>query len=141
MSRSFKVFKKRKEIFFNGRNITSCSNSTLEADVINIEIKPGIKNYFAKERIVPNSNESFSLFQENIGIINIIMNLIVLSFVFMNDVWCKKCDSGVDMQVLKNNTGLAVSFVLKCCICPCREKFSSLDYHEGNPNGNCKYQL
>ncbi|GFU26076.1 uncharacterized protein NPIL_407061 [Nephila pilipes] len=47
----------------------------------------------------------------------------------MNDVWCKKYDSGVDTKVLKNNSGLATSFILKCCICPYRVKISS-DYHE-----------
>ncbi|GFT74479.1 uncharacterized protein NPIL_49021, partial [Nephila pilipes] len=40
------------------------------------------------------------------------------------------CDNGMDMQVLKNNSGLAISFVLKCCVCPYRVEFSS-DYHEG----------
>ncbi|GFU11410.1 uncharacterized protein NPIL_323521 [Nephila pilipes] len=80
MPRSRKVFKKRKGTFFKGRNITSSSNSTLDAD---------------------------------------------------NDVRCKKCDNGMDMQVLKNNSGLAISFVLKCCVCPYRVEFSSSDYHEG----------
>ncbi|GFS67048.1 uncharacterized protein NPIL_230001 [Nephila pilipes] len=106
------------------------SNSTLDADVN--QIKAGIKNSCAKERKVPDSNESFSSFQGNIGIINVIINLNVLSFVFKNDVRCKKCDSGMDMQVLKNNSGLAISFVLKCCICPYRVEFSFSDYHGGN---------
>ncbi|GFT81256.1 DUF5641 domain-containing protein, partial [Nephila pilipes] len=42
-----------------------------------------------------------------------------------------KCDNGMDMQVLKNNSGLAISFVLKRCICPYRVECSSSDYHEG----------
>ncbi|GFS73726.1 DUF5641 domain-containing protein [Nephila pilipes] len=58
------------------------------------------------------------------------MNLNILSFVFKNDVRCKKCDNGMVMQILKNNSGLAISFVLKCCVCPYRVEFSS-DYHEG----------
>ncbi|GFS37748.1 uncharacterized protein NPIL_482341 [Nephila pilipes] len=37
----------------------------------------------------------------------------------------------MDMQVLKNNSGLAISFVLKCCICLYRAELSSSDYHEG----------
>ncbi|GFT94971.1 uncharacterized protein NPIL_569691 [Nephila pilipes] len=42
------------------------SYSTLDADVSNNEIKVGIKNSCAKEKKVPDSNESFSSFQENI---------------------------------------------------------------------------
>ncbi|GFS92671.1 uncharacterized protein NPIL_244281 [Nephila pilipes] len=131
MPRSRKVFKKRKGTFFKGRNFTSSSNSTLDADVSNNEIKTGIQNSCAKGRKVPNLNASFSTFEGNIGIINDIMNLNVLSFVFKNDVRSKKCDRGMDMQVLKNNTELAISFVLKCCVCSYRVEFSSSNYHEG----------
>ncbi|GFT71380.1 uncharacterized protein NPIL_531621 [Nephila pilipes] len=131
MPRSRKVFKKRKGTFFKGRNITSSSNSTLDADVSNNDIKTDIKNTCAKERKIPDLNASFSTFEGNIGVINAIMNLNILSFVFKNDVRCKKCDNGMDMQVLKNNSGLAISFVLKCCVCPYRVEFSSSDYHEG----------
>ncbi|GFT10274.1 uncharacterized protein NPIL_699141 [Nephila pilipes] len=131
MPRSRKVFKKRKGTFFKGRNITSSSNSTLDADVSNNDIKTDIKNPCAKERKIPDLNASFSTFEGNIGVINAIMNLNILSFVFKNDVRCKKCDNGMDMQVLKNNSGLAISFVLKCCVCPYRVEFSSSDYHEG----------
>ncbi|GFT23271.1 uncharacterized protein NPIL_648341, partial [Nephila pilipes] len=113
------------------RNITSSSNSTLDADVSNNDIKTDIKNPCAKERKIPDLNASFSTFEGNIGVINAIMNLNILSFVFKNDVRCKKCDNGMDMQVLKNNSGLAISFVLKCCVCPYRVEFSSSDYHEG----------
>ncbi|GFU05933.1 uncharacterized protein NPIL_565311 [Nephila pilipes] len=130
MPRSRKVFKKRKGTFFKGRNITSSSNSTLDADVSNNDIKTDIKNPCAKERKIPDLNASFSTFEGNIGVINAIMNLNILSFVFKNDVRCKKCDNGMDMQVLKNNSGLAISFVLKCCVCPYRVEFSSSDYHE-----------
>ncbi|GFT68308.1 uncharacterized protein NPIL_164961 [Nephila pilipes] len=131
MPRSRKVFKKRKGTFFKGRNITSSSNSTLDADVSNNDIKTDIKNPCAKERKIPDLNASFSTFEGNIGVINAIMNLNILSFVFKNDVRCKKCDNGMDMQILKNNSGLAISFVLKCCVCPYRVEFSSSDYHEG----------
>ncbi|GFS58872.1 uncharacterized protein NPIL_211451 [Nephila pilipes] len=130
MPRSRKVFKKRKGTFFKCKNIISSSNSTLDADVSNNEVKAGIKNSCVRERKVPYSNESFSSFQGNIGIINALMNLNVLSFVFMNDVRCQKYDSGMDMQVLKSNSGLAISFVLKCYICPYHVEFSSSDYHE-----------
>ncbi|GFU24216.1 uncharacterized protein NPIL_238921, partial [Nephila pilipes] len=131
MPRSLKVFKKRKGTFYYGRNITSSYNSTLDLDVSNNEIKAGIKNSCAKERKVPVLDKSFSSFQGNIGIINIIMNLNVLSFAFKNDGQCKICDSGMDIQVLKNNSELAISFVLKSCVCPYRVEFSSSDYHEG----------
>ncbi|GFS33786.1 uncharacterized protein NPIL_90771 [Nephila pilipes] len=50
-----------------GKNITSSSNSTLDADVSNNEIKTGIQNSCAKERKVPNLNASFSTFEGNIG--------------------------------------------------------------------------
>ncbi|GFT41792.1 zinc finger BED domain-containing protein 5 [Nephila pilipes] len=105
--------------------------TTLDADVSNNEIKTGIQSSCAKERKVPDLNASFSTFEGNIGIINAIMNLNILSFVFKNDVLCKKCNSSMDMQVLKNNSGLTISFVLKCCVCPYRVEFSSSDYHEG----------
>ncbi|GFT18787.1 uncharacterized protein NPIL_590991 [Nephila pilipes] len=49
----------------------------------------------------------------------------------MNDVQSKKCDSGMDVQVLKNNSELAISFILKCCIYPYRVEFSFSDYREG----------
>ncbi|GFU37832.1 uncharacterized protein NPIL_457411 [Nephila pilipes] len=90
MPRSRKVFKKRKGTFFKGRNITSSSNSKLDAD---------------------------------------------------NDVQCKKCDNGMDMQILKNNSGLAISFVLKCCSlkCPYRVEFSSSDYHEETKIATTRY--
>ncbi|GFU10876.1 hypothetical protein NPIL_648661 [Nephila pilipes] len=52
MPRSRKVFKKRKGTFCKGRNITSSSNSTLDADVSNIEMSVGIKNSCAKEEFL-----------------------------------------------------------------------------------------
>ncbi|GFT03541.1 uncharacterized protein NPIL_203481 [Nephila pilipes] len=64
--RSSKVFKKRKGTLFNGRNVTSSSNSTLDADVSNNDIKTDIKNSFAKERKIPDLNASFSTFEGNI---------------------------------------------------------------------------
>ncbi|GFV82097.1 uncharacterized protein TNCV_2789951 [Trichonephila clavipes] len=41
------------------------------------------------------------------------------------------CNSGLDMQVLKGKSGLAITFVLKCFTCPYRVEFSSSNFHEG----------
>ncbi|GFT71133.1 uncharacterized protein TNCV_3001511 [Trichonephila clavipes] len=59
------------------------------------------------------------------------MNLNILAFVFKNEVHCKMCNSGLDMQVLKGKSGLAITFVLKCFACPYRVGFSSSNFHEG----------
>ncbi|GFW00402.1 uncharacterized protein TNCV_692411 [Trichonephila clavipes] len=59
------------------------------------------------------------------------MNLNILAFVFKNEVHCKMCNSGLDMQVLKGKSGLAITFVLKCFACPYRVEFSSSNFHEG----------
>ncbi|GFU31920.1 uncharacterized protein TNCV_1111701 [Trichonephila clavipes] len=40
------------------------------------------------------------------------------------------CSSGLDMQVLKGKSGLAITFVLKCFALPYRVEFSS-NFHEG----------
>ncbi|GFY13862.1 uncharacterized protein TNCV_986341 [Trichonephila clavipes] len=58
------------------------------------------------------------------------MNLNILAFVFKDDVHCKMCNSGLDMQVLKGKSGLAITFVLKCFACPYRVEFSSSNFHE-----------
>ncbi|GFW87175.1 uncharacterized protein TNCV_5125291 [Trichonephila clavipes] len=59
------------------------------------------------------------------------MNLNILAFVFKNEVHCKMCNSGLDIQVLKSKSGLAITFVLKCFACPYRVEFSSSNFHEG----------
>ncbi|GFW88231.1 DUF5641 domain-containing protein [Trichonephila clavipes] len=48
-----------------------------------------------------------------------------------NEVHCKMCNSGLDMQVLKGKSRLAITFVLKCFACPYRVEFSSSNFHEG----------
>ncbi|GFU13083.1 uncharacterized protein TNCV_1445121 [Trichonephila clavipes] len=58
------------------------------------------------------------------------MNLNILALVFKNEVHCKMCNSGLDMQVLKGKSGLPITFVLKCFACPYRVEFSS-NFHEG----------
>ncbi|GFX59070.1 uncharacterized protein TNCV_3815041 [Trichonephila clavipes] len=59
------------------------------------------------------------------------MNLNILAFVFKKEVHCKMCNSGLDMQVLKGKSGLAITFVLKCFACLYRVEFSSSNFHEG----------
>ncbi|GFX70517.1 uncharacterized protein TNCV_874911 [Trichonephila clavipes] len=59
------------------------------------------------------------------------LKAIVLRTVGMNEVHCKMCNSGLDMQVLKGKSGLAITFVLKCFACPYRVEFSSSNFHEG----------
>ncbi|GFV72368.1 uncharacterized protein TNCV_638301 [Trichonephila clavipes] len=84
-----------------------------------------------KEKKIPNLNESFSSF--SVGIINAIINLNILEFVFKNEDHCKLCKSGVGMHVLKGKSGLAITFVLKCFACPYRVELSSSNFHEGTP--------
>ncbi|GFT72315.1 uncharacterized protein TNCV_3608841 [Trichonephila clavipes] len=89
------------------------------------------KQSCAKVKKIPDLNESFSSFGDSVGILNAIMNLNILAFVFKNEVHCKMCNSGLDMQVLKGKSGLAITFVLKCFACPYRVEFSSSNFHEG----------
>ncbi|GFT63374.1 uncharacterized protein TNCV_3696301 [Trichonephila clavipes] len=89
------------------------------------------KQSCAKEKKIPNLNESFSSFGDSVGILNAIMDLNILAFVLKNEVHCKMCDSGLDMQVLKGKSGLTITFVLKCFACPYRVEFSSSNFHEG----------
>ncbi|GFX47631.1 uncharacterized protein TNCV_3016501 [Trichonephila clavipes] len=95
------------------------------------EHAPVSKQSCAKEKKIPNLNESFSSFGDSVGILNTIMNLNIPAFVFKNEVHCKMCNSGLDMQVLKGKSGLAITFVLKCFACPYRVEFSSSNFHEG----------
>ncbi|GFT68646.1 uncharacterized protein TNCV_2759191 [Trichonephila clavipes] len=87
-------------------------------------------SHVQKEKKIPDLNESFSSFGDSVGILNAIMNLNILAFVFKNEVHCKMCNSGLDMQVLKGKSGLAITFVLKCFACPYRVEFSSSNFHE-----------
>ncbi|GFS58191.1 uncharacterized protein TNCV_1411541 [Trichonephila clavipes] len=41
------------------------------------------------------------------------------------------CSSGLDIQVLKGKSGLAITFVLKCCACPYHVEFYSSNFYEG----------
>ncbi|GFX08172.1 uncharacterized protein TNCV_4783861 [Trichonephila clavipes] len=59
------------------------------------------------------------------------LDIEILRTVGMNEVHCKMCNSGLDMQVLKGKSGLAITFVLKCFACPYRVEFSSSNFHEG----------
>ncbi|GFW29858.1 uncharacterized protein TNCV_3937251 [Trichonephila clavipes] len=133
MPRSQKVFKKRKGKYYPRKNTINSKVSTTDSK-LNAQASEHAhesKQSCAKEKKIPNLNESFSSFGDSVGIINSIMNLNILAFVFKNKVHCKMCNSGLDMQVLKGKSGLAITFVLKCFACPYRVEFSSSNFHEG----------
>ncbi|GFW15512.1 uncharacterized protein TNCV_4656521 [Trichonephila clavipes] len=154
MPRLQKVFKKRKGKYYPRKNTINSKVSTTDSklnaqaehahDTINSKVSTtdsklnaqaqhahDSKQSCAKEKKIPNLNESFSSFGDSVGIINAIMNLNILAFVFKNEVLCKMCNGGLDMQVLKGKSGLAITFVLKCFACPYRVEFSSSNFHEG----------
>ncbi|GFW94135.1 uncharacterized protein TNCV_1978751 [Trichonephila clavipes] len=138
MPRLQKVFKKRKGKYYPRKNTInsklSTTDSKLNAQALSLSLSEHAhdsKQSCAKEKKIPNLNESFSSFGDSVGILNAIMNLNILAFVFKNEVHCKMCNSGLDMQVLKGKSGLAITFVLKCFACPYRVEFSSSNFHEG----------
>ncbi|GFU30997.1 uncharacterized protein TNCV_3953301 [Trichonephila clavipes] len=134
MPRLQKVFKKRKGKYYPRKNTITSKVSTTERDCkLNAQAEHAhdSKQSCAKEKKIPDLNESFSSFGDSVGILNAIMNLNILAFVFKNEVHCKMCNSGLDMQVLKGKSGLAITFVLKCFACPYRVEFSSSNFHEG----------
>ncbi|GFX56911.1 uncharacterized protein TNCV_3566831 [Trichonephila clavipes] len=103
MPRSQKVFKKRKGKYYPRKNTINSKVSTTDSK-LNAQASEHAhesKQSCAKEKKIPNLNESFSSFGDSVGIINAIMNLNILAFVFKNEVHCKMCNSGLDMQVLK----------------------------------------
>ncbi|GBM86689.1 hypothetical protein AVEN_29834-1 [Araneus ventricosus] len=65
------------------------------------------------------------------GVLNSIIDVNILASVFKNVVNCKNCNSGLELQVLKSTSGLAVSFILNCFQCEYTHEFSSSDFHEG----------
>ncbi|GFU22401.1 uncharacterized protein TNCV_1264221 [Trichonephila clavipes] len=127
-----KVFKKRKGKYYPRKNTINSKVSTTDCKLnAQAEHAHDSKQSCAKEKKIPDLNESFSSFGDSVGILNAIMNLNILAFVFKNEVHCKMCNSGLDMQVLKGKSGLAITFVLKCFACPYRVEFSSSNFHEG----------
>ncbi|GFW87589.1 uncharacterized protein TNCV_4485541 [Trichonephila clavipes] len=132
MPRSQKVFKKRKGKYYPRKNTINSKVSTTDSKLnAQAEHAHESKQSCAKEKKIPNLNKSFSSFGDSVGIINAIMNLNILAFVFKNEAHCKMCNSGLDMQVLKFKSGLAITFVLKCFACPYCVEFSSSNFHEG----------
>ncbi|GFT74768.1 uncharacterized protein TNCV_2516681 [Trichonephila clavipes] len=126
------VFKKRKGKYYPRKNTINSKVSTTDCKLnAQAEHAHDSKQSCAKEKKIPDLNESFSSFGDSVGILNAIMNLNILAFVFKNEVHCKMCNSGLDMQVLKGKSGLAITFVLKCFACPYRVEFSSSNFHEG----------
>ncbi|GFX13186.1 uncharacterized protein TNCV_2989501 [Trichonephila clavipes] len=132
MLRSQKVFKKRKGKYYPRKTTINSKVSTTDSKLnAQAEHAHESKQPCAKETKIPNLNESFYSFGDSVGIINANMNLNILAFVFKNEVHCKMCNSGLDMQVLKGKSGMAIMFVLKCFACPYRVEFSSSNFHEG----------
>ncbi|GFU93979.1 uncharacterized protein TNCV_4503821 [Trichonephila clavipes] len=132
MPRSKKVFKKRKGKYYPRKNTINSKVSTTKSNLnAQAEHAQESKQSCAKVKKIINLNESFSSFVDSVGIINAIMNLKILALVFQNEVHCKMCNSGLDMQVLKGKSGLATTFVLKCFACPYRVEFSFSNFHEG----------
>ncbi|GFX17807.1 uncharacterized protein TNCV_2292561 [Trichonephila clavipes] len=131
MPRLQKVFKKRKGKYYPRKNTINSKVSITDCKLnAQAEHAHDSKQSCAKEKKIPDLNESFSSFGDSVGILNAIMNLNILAFVFKNEVHCKMCNSGLDMQDLKGKSGLAITFVLKCFACPYRVEFSS-NFHEG----------
>ncbi|GFW55591.1 uncharacterized protein TNCV_119751 [Trichonephila clavipes] len=132
MPRLQKVFKKRKGKYYPRKNTINSKVSTTDYKLnAQAEHAHDSKQSCAKEKKISHLNESFSSFGDSVGILNAIMNLNILAFVFKNEVHCKMCNSGLDMQVLKGKSGLAITFVLKCFACPYRVELSSSNFHEG----------
>ncbi|GFU67161.1 uncharacterized protein TNCV_3770931 [Trichonephila clavipes] len=132
MPRLQKVFKKRKGKYYPRKNTINSKVTTTDSKLnAQAEHAHDSKQSCAKEKKIPNLNESFSSFGDSVGILNAIMNLNILAFVFKNEVHCKMCNSGLHMQVLKGKSGLDITFVLKCFACPYRVEFSSSNFHEG----------
>ncbi|GFU56650.1 uncharacterized protein TNCV_3930461 [Trichonephila clavipes] len=102
MPRLQKVFKKRKGKYYPRKNTINSKVSTTDSKLnAQAEHAHDSKQSCAKEKKIPNLNESFSFFGDSVVILNAIMNLNILAFVFKNEVHCKMCNSGLDMQVLK----------------------------------------
>ncbi|GFS80505.1 uncharacterized protein TNCV_3178871 [Trichonephila clavipes] len=132
MQRLQKVIKKRKGKYYPRKNTINSKVSTTDCKLnAQAEHAHDSKQSCAKEKKILDLNESFSSFGDSVGILNAIMNLNILAFVFKNEVHCKMCKSGLDMQVLKGKSELAITFVLKCFACPYRVEFSSSNFHEG----------
>ncbi|GFU02308.1 uncharacterized protein TNCV_1238251 [Trichonephila clavipes] len=136
MPRLQKVFKKRKGKYYPRKNNINSKVSTTDSKLnaqalLSSEHAHDSKHSCAKEKKISNLNESFSSFGDSVGILNAIMNLNILAFVFKNEVHCKMCNSGLDIKVLKGKSGLAITFVLKFFACPYRVEFSSSNFHEG----------
>ncbi|GFY56216.1 uncharacterized protein TNIN_100851 [Trichonephila inaurata madagascariensis] len=105
MPRSGKLFKKLKGAIYEGRNTLKHSMILSNNNESNMNPEAGQDSVesCAKEKKMPNLSESFSSFDERIGIINAIMNLNILAFVFKIAVHCKMYNSDLDMQDLKAN--------------------------------------
>ncbi|GFS52231.1 uncharacterized protein TNCV_4849691 [Trichonephila clavipes] len=115
------------------KHLSACSKVSTTHSKLNAQTGHAqeSKQSCAKEKKIPNLNESFSSSGDSVGLINAIMNFNILAFVFKNEVHCKMCNGVLDIQVLRGKSGLAIKFVLKCFACPYRAEFSTSNFHEG----------
>ncbi|GFV68973.1 uncharacterized protein TNCV_3247471 [Trichonephila clavipes] len=105
MQRLQKVFKKRKGKYYPRKNTINSKVSTTDCKLnAQAEHAHDSKQSCAKEKKIPDLNESFSSF---------------------GDSWFRHA------SFLKGKSGLAITFVLKCFACPYRIEFSSSNFHEG----------
>ncbi|GBN83025.1 hypothetical protein AVEN_62822-1 [Araneus ventricosus] len=122
MPRSTRIFKKRsgKEYKKSEKAVTQVQN-----------LSPNEQQTCAKERKIPNIDDSFSAENTGKGVLNSIIDVNILARVFKNFVNWKNCNSGLELQVLKSTSGLAVSFILNCFRCDYTHEFSSSEFYEG----------
>ncbi|GBN94310.1 hypothetical protein AVEN_121589-1 [Araneus ventricosus] len=122
MPRSTRIFKKRSGKIYrkSEKAVTQVGN-----------LSPNVQQSCAKERKIPNIDDSFSAENTGKGVLNSIIDVNILASVFKNFVNCKNCNSGLELQVLKRTSGLAVSFILNCFQYEYTHEFSSSEFHEG----------
>ncbi|GBM23612.1 hypothetical protein AVEN_117367-1 [Araneus ventricosus] len=122
MPRSTRIFKKRSGKIYkkSEKVVTQVEN-----------LSPNGQQICDKERKIPNIDYSFSAENTGKGVLNSIIDANILALVFKNFVNCKNCNSGLELQVLKSTSGLAVSFILNCFQCEYTHEFSSSEFHEG----------
>ncbi|GBN32602.1 hypothetical protein AVEN_94565-1 [Araneus ventricosus] len=94
-------------------------------------LSPNAQQTCAKERKLPNIDDCFSTENTGKGVSNSITDVNILARVFKNCVNCKNCNNGLELQVLKITSGLAVFSILNCFQCEYTHEFSSSEFHEG----------
>ncbi|GBO39727.1 hypothetical protein AVEN_209200-1 [Araneus ventricosus] len=122
MPRSTRIFKKR-----SGKIYKKSEKAVTQVE----NLSPNGQQTCTKERKIPNIDDSFSAENTGKGVLNSIIDENILARVFKNFVNCKNCNSGLEQQMLKSTSGLAVSFIWNCFQCEYTHEFSSSEFHEG----------